>query len=222
MPILVRVDRYIQVKVGHDVSDKYKIENGTPQGSSISPILFLIMINDIEISDPTIKLSLFADDTAIWKCGKNTKFLNTSIQKAIDEIQIWADKWGFKFFPVKTVAVLFSKGRKEDIQLKMYGQSIKVSEKVKYLGMYFDSKLSWRPHIQYLIDKCNKRINVMKCLTGTTWGGGKDSLLVIYKALILSVLDYGCQLYDSASPTVKKRLDIVQNQALRICCGALK
>ena len=46
------------------------MENGTPQGSVISLILFLISINDL--SPKAVKVSMFADDTAIWETGSDT------------------------------------------------------------------------------------------------------------------------------------------------------
>jgi len=44
-------------------------------------------------------------------------------------------------------------------------------------------------------------------------------LLVIYRSLIRSVLDYGSIAYNSASENVKMKLDVIQHKALRIACG---
>ena len=62
-------NRTMQVRVGTTLSDEFVLENGTPQGSVISPILFLIAINDL--SPKGVKISMFADDTAIWKTGSS-------------------------------------------------------------------------------------------------------------------------------------------------------
>lgn len=60
--------RSIQVKIGTDISNKHKVEHGTPQESVISPTLFSIMINDIFKNVPNdMNRSLFADDGALWK-----------------------------------------------------------------------------------------------------------------------------------------------------------
>jgi len=67
--------RKIRVRVGASLSDSYKLENGSPQGSVLSPILFLILINDIpQSTDPQASASLFADDTAVWRTGPNLEF----------------------------------------------------------------------------------------------------------------------------------------------------
>ena len=71
-------------------------------------------------------------------------------------------------------------------------------------------------------EKCGKRINLMKMISSTTWGGNKDVLTIVYKGLIRSVIDYGQELYDSASSALLDILNKIQNQCLRICSGALK
>ncbi len=45
---------------------------------------------------------------------------------------------------------------------------------------------------------------------------------MLYKSLILSKIDYGSTLYQSASQTHLKKLDIIQNAAMRIATGAYR
>jgi len=55
----------------------------------------------------------------------------------------------------------------------------------------------------------------------TRWGASKDVLLLVYKAQISSLIDYGCTDYDTASQTIQSKLDSIQTKALRICCGTV-
>lgn len=77
-------------------------------------------------------------------------------------------------------------------------------------------------NINKMEDKCKKSINVMRCLTGREWGASRSSLKSIYVALIRSVLDYGSIMVGSAAKSLLMRLEVIQNQALRICCGTFK
>lgn len=50
----------------------------------------------------------------------------------------------------------------------------------------------------------------MRCISGTTWGNNSEILYMVYKGLIRSIFDYGCELYDSACITLKKKqVDII-------------
>ncbi len=58
----------IQVRVGGDFVETTDIENGTPQGSVFSPVLFNVMMNDIfQKVHQGFGKSLFADDGTIWR-----------------------------------------------------------------------------------------------------------------------------------------------------------
>jgi len=92
-------DRSIQVKVGNavPVSQKYILDvYGTTQGSIISPLLFLDMINDLPSSLQDVESSLFADDSCIFKSRKNLKHINKVLQNNLDRLSDWCDTWGFK------------------------------------------------------------------------------------------------------------------------------
>ena len=90
----------------------------------------------------------------------------------------------------------------------------------RFLGVYFDTTLTWAEHIEKVVGKCKKVLNVMRCLTGKEWVDGRSSLRTIYVELIRSVIDYGSKAYGSAARTSLERLDVIQG--LRICSGAFR
>ena len=85
----------------------------------------------------------------------------------------------------------------------------------------FDHHLTWKVHIEDIVARCKRKLNILRSLTGTSFGSSSKSLLMVYRAIIRSLLDYGCEAYDSASPSIKRKLDSIQYQALRICAGGL-
>ncbi len=62
----------------------------------------------------------------------------------------------------------------------------------------------------------------MRAVAGQDWGADKQSLKGIYVGLMRSTLDYGCIVYESASSTLLKKLDVMQAKALRLILGAVK
>src|SRR2546425_1052351 len=64
-------NRTYQVKVGDALSFEYSNLYGTPQGSSYSPLLFLIMVNDFPKMSLHTSDGFFTDDCTIWRSGIN-------------------------------------------------------------------------------------------------------------------------------------------------------
>ena len=88
--------------------------------------------------------------------------------------------------------------------------------------MIFDEKLSWNSHINNLKIKVKESMNILKVVSGFSWGADKKTLLRLYDTLCRSKLDYGCQIYSSACKTKLKELDVVHNMGIRICTGAFR
>ena len=98
----------------------------------------------------------------------------------------------------------------------MYGSLIPVVEDFKFLGIIFDRKLSFIPHIIYLKAKCLKALNLLKVLSHTNWGADRTVLLQLFRSLIRSKLDYGSIVYGSARKSYLMMLDTVHHQGLRL------
>jgi len=180
------------------------------------------MINDV-FSDvgPGVGRSLFADDGAMWKRGRNIKYTVRKVQEAIELVERRSLRWGFRFSREKTQVVFFTRKKvDEEINLKLYGHVLERVESFKFLGMVFDARLTWAGHIEKVLVKCKKVLNVMRCLVGVDWGTDRKAMKRIYGALIKSIIDYGCIAYRDAARTTLAKLDVVQTQALRLCTGA--
>src|SRR6218665_109577 len=65
-------------------------------------------------------------------------------------------------------------------------------------------------------------MNLVRAVSGYHLGASKKALLLIYKSLIRSVIDYGDVVYSSASKSMLDKLSSVQTEALRLYCGAAK
>ncbi|MGE5863309.1 MAG: RNA-directed DNA polymerase, partial [Nitrososphaerales archaeon] len=147
-------NRTFQVKIKESLSVIKTLENGTPQGSVISPLLFLNMINDLPDVINQAILSLFADDGCLLKSGRNLKYLEKIIQENLNNILEWCDNWGFKLSASKTIGVVFTHQRNINISLQIENKDIQMSNEAKFLGLYFDSKLTWKTHINSVLSKC--------------------------------------------------------------------
>ena len=69
--------------------------------------------------------------------------------------------------------------------------------------------------------KCRARLNVVRVLKGTSWVAGKRPLRTVHRSLVRSVIEYGMEAYFFAFPGLLKPLQKIQNDALRLCTGAL-
>ena len=103
---------------------------------------------------------------------------------------------GFKFAKGKTELLICNRkipAQIQNIDLHLDGHKIKSVESKKFLGLWFDHRLSWKTHITYLKTECNKTLNLLKTISFSKTKTDTKMLLRIYKSLLLPKLDYGCQ-----------------------------
>ena len=146
------------------------------------------------------------------------------LQLCLNKIQKWADENGFKFSQTKTVSMQFCNLRKlhHEPTLTLNGLAIPVVQEHKFLGVIFDNKLSFIPHIKYLKARCLKALNLLKVVSRFDWGADSIVLLRLYRALVRSKLDYGSIVYGSARKSYIGMLDTVHHQGIRLSLGAFR
>ena len=218
-------DRTFRVRIGNLYSNVFYQEEGIPQGSVMSVGLFALAINDVtDALPPIIKNSLFVDDVGIWTTSATAPSLSRQLQLAVNGLERWSSRNGLMFSSEKTVGVHFCRRRRKcpEPVVRLRGSPIPFQGKAKFLGVTFDNRLTYKAHLENLSEKCLKTLNCLKCVSRTSYGADRRTLMLLYRSLIRSKMDYACFVYDSASPSVKKRLDVIHNSAIRIATGAFR
>ncbi|XP_032675526.1 uncharacterized protein LOC116846151 [Odontomachus brunneus] len=206
---------------------------GLPQGSVLSPLLYNIYSAGIHRNmELDVKILSYADDIVIFyrnksvasiclKLNYNFSIIGQNLQA--HDLLIAPQKTKFcifaKFSRFRTLNRLYNKIKQPIVYLN---QRINISPKAVFLGITFDHSLSWKPHITSLLNICNKRLNILKAITGIKWGSHPLTILSVYRGLIRSILDYGgLALYD-LPPGRTIQLDRVQYAALRCVLGFMR
>ncbi|GFW74715.1 putative RNA-directed DNA polymerase from transposon X-element [Trichonephila clavipes] len=182
------------------------------------------MSNILHQLPPSVRGMLYVDDLQVSCQGSDMRLIERQLQTTVNRLVKWCDQNGHTISSSKSSCVHFCRKRNlhPDPSIHIGNIQIPVVSAVRFLGVIFDSKLTFLPHVLYLRKKCERSLNILKVLSNTLWGADRVSLLRVYHALILSRLDYGCVVYGSARVSVLKRLDTVHHSALRICSGAFR
>ena len=103
-----------------------------------------------------------------------------------------------------------------ETSLNIYGRLLSVVREARFLGMIFDKRLTWVPHLKSLRLACQSPLNLLRHLSHTTWGVDTTILLRLYLVLLRSKLDYGAHAYCTTYPRSLRILGHVQNKGLRL------
>ena len=205
-------------------SAKRTLEEGLPQGSSLSCTLFLIFINDLP-SLLNVSKALYADDLVIWTTEKYDILARAKLKRALATITSYCNFWKMKLNVQKTTYAIFTRSHKVAKQLfnfKVDGIRLQKDDNPSYLGITLDQQLNLNRFISDLREKATCRLNLLKRLASTTWGANKQTLRQMYIGYVRSVMDYGASLQTIASKSTTSSLDRIQNQAGRLICGGFR
>ena len=89
--------------------------------------------------------------------------------------------------------IIFSRSilaRKTELNLKLYGETLKIYPQLKFLGITFDSQLNFKKHFEEILDRCNTRYHRLRLLVNKKWGPSPATIIQIYKQCVRPIFEY--------------------------------
>lgn len=218
--------RQSQVNFRNARSSYRNVKAGVPQGAVTSPILFNFYLRHLPNPPKNVQIIQYADDISIYATGNPINKLSTAINNYVPAVLKFLEERELQVSPTKSTVTLFTTDTKE-FKVKPVVDMDKVQvpheHTPKLLGVTFDTMYSFSKHVQTVVDKTKTKINLIKSLAGSTWGQDKETLSMTYKSICRSIIEYAAPIWSPIiSDTSWRKLQSLQNQALRLITGNLK
>ena len=203
------------VSIYNKRSSEKLVEYGIPQGSILGLFLFLIYVNDLPSVMQTVP-RFFVDDTALLTTENNVDNLQHSTNLDMSRVSNWMFANNLVVNKAKIVALLvFPQTRKSTtlLTLNFDNQIVQPSESAKYLGIFVDEHLSFKPHVIFLEKKIARSIGVFAKLS---YYLPCNTLIILNYYLVHIHLHYALPLWGATYKGYLIKLKRLQNKALRI------
>ncbi|GFU97070.1 probable RNA-directed DNA polymerase from transposon X-element [Trichonephila clavipes] len=160
-------NRTFRIRLNNIYSNTGSCLSGVPQGSVLSPYLYNIYTPDFP-QHSTVSTCLFVDYSAVLSQGVQLKYTIKAIQNFLDKLETWLTHWRIAINVDKSQTIIFRKWGVIDLpfQLTHFDDNIQWVSVVKYLGLHIDSRLTFKKHIDYLVEKFWGRIHLAISLVG--------------------------------------------------------
>jgi hypothetical protein len=126
------------------------VECGILQGSVLGPLFFLLHVNDMVRATGELGFVLFADDTNLFAEGQDPAGLFERVNGGLSELGRWFRCNRLTLNLKKTKYVYLAGTRPPQVPpggLVINGEQVRRVEGSKFLGVWVDTGLKWRGHI---------------------------------------------------------------------------
>lgn len=207
--------RLQRVQIDGEFSDWLPVTSGIPQGSVIGPLLFSIFINDIhENLSRGTTLNLFADDAIVYRTVMGAGDCRI-LQKDLDTLAEWSRAWLLKFNVAKCANMRISTRSTHPVPRRDYsllGETLPRSDSETYLGVKLSARFNFREHIHTVVMRCNSALGLLRRNLTNCSPVAKKLAFVAY---VRSRLEYCATVFDPHTQELTKKLEAVQNRAVR-------
>jgi hypothetical protein len=196
---------------------------GLAQGSSLSNLLFAVMINDLVCRVKNCKVKLYADDTNLYISGplEDVQLLISMIEIDLVAITQWMDDNRLKLNVGKTTLLIVARQNMlkylSSVEVKINGCAIVRVKSMKILGVLFDENFCWSEHMKKVKIKCNLTLRSLYPLKSVL---SVMSKRLIIPALVLSHINYACVVWLKSN--LFKECDLLIKRCARYVFGFSK
>ena len=208
------MSRTQSVVVNGVLSPGAPVISGVPQGSVIGPLLFLVLISDIDANIALSFLSSFADDTRLSRAVAGVTDAS-ALQTDMEAVYQWAKDNNMTFNDLKFEMLRFG----PDTTLKICtnytspdGAIINSKDHVKDLGVTVSADGTFREHINKI---CLSAKNMCAWILRTFKSRSPDLMLTTWKSLVLPILDYCSQLWSPQRKGDIQQIEEIQKSFTR-------
>ena len=204
-------------------SESSKITHGVPQGSILGPLLFIILVNDIEPILRHCNLLMYADDTVLYCASKNINAIENMLNEDANLIAKWFDENNliFNLKKGKTESVIYGTTQKlsrnrESVLININDQPVNQTNSYEYLGVTLDNKLLLREYVDNIYKRMSNRVKQLSQIRNQISPSTANS---IYKMMILPIMFYCNPVCASLPRSVNERFDKLHDRAKNIIHG---
>lgn len=191
------LERRTTLAFDDEETDDFLLPGGVPQGSSISPIIFLFynaeLIEECGKHDSRLDRIGFVDNMNMVAFGQSTEDNCRRLERAHGRCMDWARRYGAKFAPEKYERMDFSRRRcyNMEAEITVNGQTKTPAQVMRILGAWLDPALRWGSHLEETARKLRSQTRALKCLSASTWGLPLRQARLVYKMVVLPALAHG-------------------------------
>lgn len=210
-------DRRQKVLVNGSESRWAKVLSGVPQGSVLGPILFVCYINDMPDTISSL-IYMYADDTKISRVV-NMKSDWKALQKDLNSLQEWSNKWQLKFNSSKCKVMHLGNDNRKHRYSMMENEVIKTLEESaqeRDLGVLIDDELKFVKHIENAVSKSNQLLGLIK--RSFVYKNG-EVMKKLFTSLVRPLLEYGNVIWYPRHKKEAEILERVQRRATKMIQG---
>ncbi len=180
-------------------------------------MMFIMYINDLGSYLSDSRVSLYADDTALYTSAQTQIELVLNLRVELSTVDEWLKANRLTLNVKKTKYVIFGTRNKlehvtRDLNLEIGSEQIERVSHMKYLGVILDDKLTFDEHINYTHSKASQRLGVLRRSREYL---DSSTSLTLYKSLVLPHLDYCDVVYMNMTVQNLNKLQLIQNGACR-------
>lgn len=189
-------DRCVQVRYLGGTTTPRKQVCGVPQGSPVSPILFLLYLAEpMKCGNLRARFG-YADDIGILGVGRTVKESATKAQQEVDSLLEWSRNNGVSFDKQKSEMIQFQGRRREDpVSTTVYDRVIEPADHIRWLGIHLDNRLNFKHHVATWSSKALKIAHHLRRLNYVKRGAAPRALVTAVEACVVSVATYGADVW---------------------------